>query len=74
MKDLLQGDSNTKYFHLVANAKHRKKRIYKLEHEGQIITGDAALKHHITSYYKDLFGPPIQSKFSLNENRRDDIK
>src|SRR6266542_6235945 len=65
VKDLLQGDSNTKYFHLVANGKHRKKRIYKLEHEGQIITGDAALKQHITSYYKDLFGKPDQSKFSF---------
>ena len=32
VKYLLQEDSNTKYFHLAANGKHRKKRIYKLEH------------------------------------------
>ena len=44
-----------------------------MKHEGQIIIGEAALKRHITSYYKELFGPPIQNIFTLNETRRDDI-
>ena len=30
-KGLLQGDANTKYFHLVASGKHRKSRIYHLQ-------------------------------------------
>jgi hypothetical protein len=28
VKELLEGDSNTKYFHLVANGKHRYNRIF----------------------------------------------
>jgi len=28
---ILQGDMNTKYFHLIANGKHRKTRIFQLE-------------------------------------------
>jgi hypothetical protein len=34
---LLQGDSNMKYFHLVANGKHRKTHIFQLKDSGQII-------------------------------------
>lgn len=32
-KNLLKGDQNTKYCHLVANEKHRKSRILRLEQE-----------------------------------------
>jgi hypothetical protein len=30
VKELLEGDSNTKYFQLIANGKHRKTRIFQL--------------------------------------------
>jgi hypothetical protein len=32
------------------------------------------LKEYITSYYKDLFGPPKLSSFSLDESRVEDIE
>jgi hypothetical protein len=32
VKDLLEGDSNTKYFQLVASEKYRKTRIFQLQH------------------------------------------
>jgi hypothetical protein len=32
------------------------------------------LKEYITSYYKDLFGPPQSSSFSLDESRVEDIE
>jgi hypothetical protein len=57
VKELLEGDSNIKYFQLVVNGKYRKTRIFQLQHEEQIIEGEAALKQHITRYYKNLFGP-----------------
>jgi hypothetical protein len=44
IKDLLEGDSNTKYFQLVASGKFRKTRIFQLQHEDMIIEGDQALK------------------------------
>jgi hypothetical protein len=31
VKTLLEGDANTRFFHLVANCKHRKQHIYRLE-------------------------------------------
>jgi exonuclease III len=72
-KGLLEGDANTKYFHLVANGKHRKTRIYKLLDGDGVISGDVELKKHITSYYKNLFGPAEDSNFHLNDERIDDI-
>jgi hypothetical protein len=72
-KDLLEGDSNTKYFQLIANGKYRKTRIFQLQHEDTVIEGEQALKEYITSYYKDLFRPPQSSSFSLDESRVEDI-
>jgi hypothetical protein len=72
-KELLQGDSNTKYFQLVASGKHRKSRIYKLRDENHVIQGDVALKKHITSYYKSLFGPPDVIDVALDETQIQDI-
>jgi hypothetical protein len=72
-KDLLEGDSNTKYFQLIASGKFRKTRIFQLQHEDTVIEGELALKEYITSYYKDLFGPPKRSSFTLDESRVEDI-
>jgi hypothetical protein len=67
VKELLEGDNNTKYFHLIANGKSRKSQIYKLEDGGNTIQGDANLKRYITKYYKGLFGKPDDITFSLDE-------
>ena len=34
MTDVLLGDNNTRYFQMIANGKHQKKRIFSLEHKG----------------------------------------
>lgn len=72
-KDLLEGDSNTKYFQLIANGKHRKTTIFQLQDGNQIISGDNELKKFITTYYKGLFGPPEENNVRLDETRKDDI-
>jgi hypothetical protein len=69
----LHGDSNTKYFQLIANEKYRKTRIFQLEEEGRIIKGDEELKKYITYYYHGLFGPSKTSLLILDESRRDNI-
>jgi hypothetical protein len=73
VKHLLEGDTNTKYYHLLANGRHRKTRIFQLEDGDSILTGDAQLKEHITSYYKNLFGPSEDSLLSLDESQTEDI-
>ena len=61
LKHLLEGDANTKYYHLVANGKHRKTRIFQFEQEEGTICGEVELKKYITKYYKTLFGPSERS-------------
>jgi hypothetical protein len=48
VKTLLEGDDNTRFFHLVANGKHRKQHIYKLENGQVVLIGDEHIKSHIT--------------------------
>jgi hypothetical protein len=73
VKHLLEGDANTKYYHLLANGRHRKTRIFQLEDGSNIITGDAQLKEHITGYYKNLFGPSETSHLMMDETQIEDI-
>jgi hypothetical protein len=72
-KHLLEGDANTKYYHLLANGRHRKTRIFRLEDENNIISGNAQLKGYITNYYKNLFGPSEVSQIMLDETQTEDI-
>ena len=73
VKHLLEGDANTKYYHLLANGRHRKTHIFQLEDGHTVIDGDAQLKQHITNYYKSLFGPPENSFIELDEHYVHDI-
>ena len=73
IKHVQEGGDNTKYFHLIANGKHRKKKIFQLEQDEGTIVGDENLKLFITNYYKRLFGEPEENTFSLLEERIDDI-
>jgi hypothetical protein len=61
-----------KYFHLVANGKRRKTRIFRLEQDG-VIEGEEQIKSYITKYYKNLFGSLEAGGLSLNESLVEDI-
>lgn len=73
VKNLLEGDANTKYVQLVANGKHRKTCIFQLEQEEGVICGDNELKKFITKYYKKLFGPPDNNFVSMDVTLCDNI-
>ena len=73
IRNLLEGDANIKYFHLVASGKHRKTQIFRLEQEEGVISGDSNLKKYITNYYKNLFGPPKAPTMFLDESRTEDM-
>jgi hypothetical protein len=70
---ILQGDDNTKFFHLLANGRYRKTRITQLEQEEGIIVGQRNLMEYVTKFYKHLFGEPETNQFSIEEDIRDDI-
>jgi hypothetical protein len=73
VKTLLEGDANTSFFHLVANGKHRKQHIYRLEDDQGVVVSVDHLKSHITNYYKNLFGTPEQMEITLMEDQILDI-
>jgi hypothetical protein len=73
VKHIQQGGNNTKYFHLIANDKHRKKKILQLEQEEGTIMGEENLKVYISEYYKKQFGKPTSSSFNLLEEMNHDI-
>jgi hypothetical protein len=59
VKHIQEGRDNTKYFHLIANGKHQRKKIFQLEQEEGTIIGQDNLKTYISEYYKNLFGRPL---------------
>jgi hypothetical protein len=61
VRHIQEGANNTKYFDLVANEKHRKKKIFQLEQDEGTIVGESNIRLFITEYYKRLFGPPEQN-------------
>jgi hypothetical protein len=66
--NISEGDNNTRYFHMIANGKRRKTRVFRLEQEEGVIEGEKALKDYITKYYKDLFGTSQENGLTLNES------
>jgi hypothetical protein len=55
VQNLLQGDDNTRFFHLIASNKRRKQRIFILEQEDGIIVGDNELKRYNKILQKPLW-------------------
>jgi hypothetical protein len=56
-KFLLDGDENSKYFHLLAKHKKRKLKILTLSHGDILAHDNHGINQLATSFYKDLFGP-----------------
>ena len=73
VRHIQEGGNNTKYFHLIANGKHRKKRIFQLEQDEGTIVGQANLKVFISEFYKKLFGASAPSNISMIESRIHDL-
>ena len=44
VRKIVQGDDNTQFFHMIANGKHRKKRIFQLDQDEGKILGQENLK------------------------------
>ena len=49
------------------------KRFFSLDHENGIVEGQTNLKAYITRFYRELFGEPEVSSFTLEEDRIFDI-
>jgi hypothetical protein len=73
VKLIQEEGNNTKYFHLVANGKHRRKKIFQIEQDEGTIIGQENIKDYISNFYKKLFGPPIPSSFQMDESVTYDI-
>jgi hypothetical protein len=67
-KWLLQGDNNTSFFHRVANGRKRKRTMFSLKDGDRTIQGTSALMEHATEFYKQLFGPVVDSGVRLDDS------
>lgn len=67
-KWLLEGDSNTNFFHQFANGRRRKKMIIFLESDSREIRGQKEITDHIVDFYKTLFIPSNSCAMHLKEN------
>ena len=56
VKHVQKGGNNMKYFHLIANGKHRRKKIFQLAQEEGTIVGHENLKVYISKFYKNFSG------------------
>lgn len=65
INEILEGDSNTRYFHAKANGKCRKNRISSLDQDEGKIEGDKELITYVADFYNNLFGRPEVSSISL---------
>jgi hypothetical protein len=75
-KFMLDGDENSKYFHLLAKCKRRKLKIMTLCHEDKVAQDEIEINQLATSFYKSLFGPSQETSISLNNldmKRLDDV-
>jgi hypothetical protein len=60
-KFILDGDENSKHFHLLAKCKRRKLKIVSLTHDDKTVQGEAVGYF----FYKNLFGPSQETSISL---------
>lgn len=70
---VVQGDDNTQFFHMIANGKHRMRKIVQLEQDEGIIIGHKNLILYISNFYKKLFRAPQVNSVSLDERVVEDI-
>jgi hypothetical protein len=63
---MLDGDENSKYFHLLAKHKKRKLKILTLSHGDSMAQDENGINQLATSFYKNLFGPSQDSSISLD--------
>jgi hypothetical protein len=65
-KFILDGDENSKYFHLLAKGKRRKLKIMTLTHEDKVAQDEVEINQLATSFYKNLFGPSQETSIYLS--------
>jgi hypothetical protein len=73
VKHIQEGGNNIKYFHLIANGKHQRKKLFQLEQEEGTIFGQDNLKTYISEYDKNLFGDPTPNHFGMIKSENNDI-
>jgi hypothetical protein len=55
---LSEGDAPIKFFHVQANARHRRKFIRSLEHDGQILVSEDHKVATVFDYFDSIMGTP----------------
>jgi hypothetical protein len=67
-RNILEGDRNTAYFHVVANQRRRKKLIHVLDGPEGSVTKSKDMLKVATDYYEDLFKFEDRPDIRLQDN------
>jgi hypothetical protein len=67
-RNILEGDRNTTYFHVVANHKNRKERIDCLREPDGLVFYTQGILKIAAEYYKNPIGSEDRGNFSLQDN------
>jgi hypothetical protein len=68
VKWILEGDSNSRYFHGKANGRKKKCTIFALEDGERVIRDPKEIRDHVESYYKSLFRKEQVGSITLGDN------
>jgi hypothetical protein len=68
LKWILEGDSNTQFFHTVASNNKRKNFIFSLEIDGSMDFDQNILRKHVIDFYRNLLGTTTTRIISLQPN------
>ena len=74
-RNILEGDRNTSYFHVVANQRSRKKRIEVLEGPNGLVEDQKGMMDIALNFYKHLFRREDKPRISLGQDfwRHEDL-
>jgi hypothetical protein len=64
---ILEGDTNTAFFHRSANGR-RKTKICSLDFDQGLLSNIQDIKGHVVSFYKQLFGAPPHNGVHLSQD------
>jgi hypothetical protein len=68
VKWILEGDSNSRYFHGKDNGSKKKCTIFALEDGERTKRDPKEIREHVEFYYKSLFGKEQEGTITLGEN------
>jgi len=64
-KILKEGDKNTRYFHLIASIRRRKKLLERISTQGKVVSDQSLIRQAIVDHFKELYAKQPVTQFDI---------